>query len=245
MFGYISSFYMIILMVATAAPLFLICFVIWLVTFPFDKKLKILHQYTCFCGTFYFFMMPNWWFKLRGRKKIRRNATYMVVANHQSQVDILACLHIFFHFKFVSKAEVFRLPFYGWFMELNKYIKLRRGFVGSINQMMRDCERNLAEGNSVLLFPEGTRSLDGEIKTFKTGAFILAQKQNVPILPIVINGTKDALPKKSLKLSGIHKIHVKVLDEIPYESFANNSAEEITTRVQSMMVQELAAMRQK
>ena len=91
---------------------------------------------------------------------------------------------------------------------------------------MLQCEKTLAQGSSVYFFPEGTRSKTGLLKQFKTGAFILAHKTKSPILPIVINGTKNALPKHSINFHGRHSISVEVLDEIPYKYYSHFSVEE-------------------
>jgi 1-acyl-sn-glycerol-3-phosphate acyltransferase len=200
--------------------------IIWLLTKPFDRRLALLHQFTSFWATLYLWTMPAWSIKASGRRKINKNTTYMVVSNHQSQLDILVAFSLFFHFKWVSKAEVFKLPLIGWNMVLNGYVKIRRGDRQSVENMMRQCETAIAEGNSVFFFPEGTRSRDGRLKPFKPGAFILARKMKVPILPIAINGSKNALPKHSINFHGRHPMRIHVLDEIPYARFEHLSVEE-------------------
>jgi 1-acyl-sn-glycerol-3-phosphate acyltransferase len=86
-----------------------------------------------------------------------------------------------------------------------------------------------------MIFPEGTRSPDGRLRSFKTGAFLLAQTARLPILPIVIEGTASALPKRGFVLQGRHRIRVSVLDEIPPGSFATESPEELAARVQALI----------
>src|SRR5262249_33893275 len=117
----------------------------------------------------------------------------------------------------------------------NRYIKLRRGDRQSIEQMMTACEHAVGEGNSIMMFPEGTRSLDGRLKAFKHGAFTIAQRMRVPILPIVVEGTADALPKRGFVLQGRHAIRIRVLDAIPYARFANESAEAAAEQVRAVM----------
>jgi len=163
----------------------------------------------------------------------------MVVSNHQSQLDILVAFRLFFPFKWVSKAEVFKLPFIGWNMVLNRYIKLKRGDKESIAEMMIECEKTISKGNSVYFFPEGTRSSSGLVKEFKTGAFILAHKMKIPILPIVINGSKNALPKHSLNFHGKHRISIEVLDELPYESFKQQSVEETAQKARKIIIEHI------
>ena len=101
---------------------------------------------------------------------------------------------------------------------MNRYIKLRRGDCDSVVQMMEACEKTIGQGNSIMMFPEGTRSPTGEMRPFKPGAFELALKTRTPILPIVISGTADALPKRGFVLRGRHPIRISVLDPIPHGS---------------------------
>jgi 1-acyl-sn-glycerol-3-phosphate acyltransferase len=188
-------------------------------------------MFTSFWACLYLWIVPAWSVTTAGRHKIRRGATYIVVSNHQSQLDILVAFHLFFPFKWVSKAEVFNLPFIGWNMVLNRYIRLKRGDKESIRQMMAACEKALARGCSVFFFPEGTRSRTGQLKPFKPGAFILAHQMKLPILAVAINGTRKALPKHSLNFHGRHAFRVEVLEEIPYEQFAHLSVEDTAETV--------------
>ena len=188
-------------------------------------------MFTSFWACLYLWIVPAWSVTTAGRDKIRRDATYIVVSNHQSQLDILVAFHLFFPFKWVSKAEVFKLPFIGWNMALNRYIRLKRGDKESIRQMMAACEKALAQGCSVFFFPEGTRSKTGHMKPFKPGAFILAHQMKLPILAVAISGTQKALPKHSLNFHGRHAIRIEVLEEIPYASFAPLSVEQTAAMV--------------
>ena len=231
MLGRIYSILLLLTIALTFPGFYVMALTIWLLTVWWDKKLRILQQFTCFWGSFYTWIMPLWRIRIDGRNRIRSGATYVVVSNHQSQLDILVNFRLFFHYKIVSKAEMFRIPFMGWNMSLNRYIMLKRGDKNSVNDMMKRCEETLAEGNSVLLYPEGTRSKDGKIQKFKAGAFTLAKKMQVPILPIIITGTNEALPKYSMNTSKICHIRQRVLDEIPYDRFAHLSVEEIAELV--------------
>jgi 1-acyl-sn-glycerol-3-phosphate acyltransferase len=237
MLNRIISISFLLFLAISSVFLFILALTIWFFTVLFDRRLIILHQFSSFWASIYLWVMPAWSVSIEGRNKIKKGITYMIVSNHQSQLDILVAFRLFFHFKWVSKAEVFKLPFIGWNMALNRYIKLKRGSKGSMQKMLAECEKALSDGNSVYFFPEGTRSKTGIIKPFKPGAFILAKKMMVPILPIAINGTKNALPKHSLNFHGKHKIKVKVLDAIQYESFADLPVNEICKLVRNRIAE--------
>ncbi len=213
---------------------------LWAVTLPFDRRKVLLHRYTCFWASLYTWLNPMWSVKILGREQIRSDETYVMVANHLSLLDILVLFRLFTHYKWVSKVENFRIPCVGWNMHLNGYIQLRRGERASVMEMMRESEKALADGNSIMMFPEGTRSPTGRMRSFKLGAFELALKSGRPILPMVITGTADALPKAGFVLKGRHPIEVTVLDPIPYESFEGKSAEELAGSVRDLIAEKLA-----
>lgn len=219
--------------------LFPLAVVLWAATAWWDRRRRILHLFTCAWASLYTWINPRWPMRIDGRERIRVDRAYMMVANHQSLLDILVMFRLFVHFKWVSKIENFRVPLIGWHMSLNRYIKLRRGDRTSVEAMMRACEAALADGNSVMMFPEGTRSPDGRLRAFKTGAFLLAQRCRVPILPILVQGTALALPKRGFVLRGRHVIVLRVLDEIPYECFAETSVEALAEEVHSLFAREL------
>jgi 1-acyl-sn-glycerol-3-phosphate acyltransferase len=226
-------------LVASSVVLFPIAVSIWLLTAVFDRRLRVLHRFTCFWASLYTWLNPAWRVRVEDRHKIRRGETYVMVANHQSLLDILVLFRIFCHFKWVSKIENFRIPCVGWNMSLNRYIKLKRGDRASVARMLRECEQALAEGNSIMMFPEGTRSPDGRLRAFKTGAFAMAQSAQRPILPIVIDGTSNALPKRGFVLRGRHHIRITILDEVPYESFADEPVEVLTDRIRGLIASRL------
>ncbi len=223
----------------TSALMFCVSLILRILSAPFDRRLVAMNLLASVWASLYTWCMPLWSVKIKGRHKLDLKKNYVLVCNHQSQLDILVVYRLFFPFRWVSKAEVFHLPFIGWNMWLNGYIKLKRGDKESIRQMMDECESMLAKGISVFFFPEGTRSKTGRVAAFRPGAFILAKKMKISILPIVINGAKDALPKKSLLFHGEHKIHLKVLDEIPYNDFADKTDEETGEMVRNIMVQHI------
>jgi 1-acyl-sn-glycerol-3-phosphate acyltransferase len=221
-------------LVVTSALLFPVAVAIWALTAPFDRRLVVLHEFTCFWASLYTWVNPLWPVTIEGREKIDRRATYVMVANHLSLLDILVLFRLFRHFKWVSKVENFRIPFIGWNMRLNRYIQLKRGDRESIREMMDASERTLLAGSSIMMFPEGTRSKNGVLQPFKTGAFELALRTRLPLLPIVIEGTSDALPKRGFVLRGRHPIRISILDPIPPERFTGLDAKELTAQARTV-----------
>lgn len=229
------SWALIAYMAVTCILFYFIALAIWLVTRPFDRRLRLLHLFTCFWGYMYVWLVPMWHVTKLAREKIDRKKTYVVVSNHQSQLDILVAFGLFFHYKWVSKVEIFKLPFIGWNMILNDYVKLVRGDKESVRLMLDHCRRTLGQGNSVWIFPEGSRSKDGTLRQFKPGAFILAKELGLPILPVAISGTCHALPKKSMVMRGHNDITIQVLDEIPPAAFDGLSVEQTAEMVREVI----------
>ncbi len=218
--------------------LFPVAVLVWAVTAPFDRRKVLLHRFTCFWASLYTWFNPAWNVSIEGREKIRPRETYVMVSNHLSLVDILVLFRLFTHFKWVSKIENFRLPFIGWNMRLNRYVEIRRGERSSVLQMFRACEQTLDEGSSIMMFPEGTRSVNGKLRPFKNGAFELAIRCQKPLLVMTIQGSGDALPKRGFVLQGRHPIRVDILEEIPATALGTDP-EELANRVRTRMAAHL------
>jgi 1-acyl-sn-glycerol-3-phosphate acyltransferase len=217
-------------------PIAVLC---WGLTAPFDPRKVVLHRFSCFWAALYTWLNPAWSVQVIGREKIDPKQTYVIVANHQSLLDILVLFRLFTHFKWVSKVENFNIPFIGWNMRLNDYVELRRGDRASVAAMVRHCRKTLKSGSSIIMFPEGTRSRDGRLRSFKVGAFDIAIAAKRPLLPLVVHGTSSALPKKGLVIQGRHRIKIEVLDPIDYESFANTSGEDLANQVRALIASRL------
>jgi 1-acyl-sn-glycerol-3-phosphate acyltransferase len=243
MYFYIVSLYAWLIVLLSFFTLFPIAVLIWLLTVLFDKRLTWLHQFSSFWASTYIWTNPFWSVDIIDRKKIDPKQTYVMVCNHQSMLDIIVLYRLFAHFKWVSKKELFSIPFIGWNMRLNRYISVDRGSKMTHLKMMKSCEQNLKRGNSIMIFPEGTRSPDGEIHSFKDGAFKIALAAKMPVLPILLEGSSDLLPKHGLILRNKNKIKVKILDPIPYASFEGLSTKELSDKVREEMVKEFDKLR--
>lgn len=189
--------------------------VVFLLTVAFDRRRTALHLYSCFWAYQYVWMNPLWKVKFVGREKLPWRGAAVIVANHLSLLDVLVLYGLFRPFKWVSKAEVFKVPFIGWNMRMNDHVAVLRGNPESVREMMDHCRAHLARGTPILIFPEGTRSRDCRLQRFKDGAFKLAAEAGVPVIPLAVVGTGDALPKHGLVLREQMRGQVTVLDPIP------------------------------
>jgi 1-acyl-sn-glycerol-3-phosphate acyltransferase len=185
---------------------------------------------------------PFWKLDIKGRDKIDESMAYVAVSNHQSMLDIPLLHSLFFHFKWVSKKENLYLPLIGWNMILNRYVIIDRTSKRSTLKMMRECRNYLENGSSIMIFPEGSRSFDGKLRNFKDGAFRLALQTNLPILPIVQDGTWKAV-KGKMVINGRTTMKLRVLDPIMPHEFGDRDPGELSKKVRSVMESALNEMR--
>ena len=137
--------------------------------------------------------------KVRGLENIDTGKPGIYLSNHQSYFDIfilLACLPV--DFKFLLKQELMKIPLLGWAMKGAEYIAIDREDPRKALQSMNEAARRIKEGASVLIFPEGTRSVDGQLQPYKKGGFRLALKAGCDLVPIGIIGSCRIVSKGSL-----------------------------------------------
>lgn len=222
---------------------FPVTFIIWLISLPFDKDRNLVHLMIIYQSMLISYLIPVWKIKIQGREKAGKGQTCVIISNHQSILDILVINCLGLRFKWISKIENYKVPVLGWYLRMAKYITVDRGDKESKVKMLSESYECLKKGNSIMIFPEGTRSVDGEIGFFKRGAFQLAISAGVPILPVLIDGTGGILPKHGLKFGGYHKVAVKVLDPVPPEKFSCSDPDKLAEVFMQSMKNELNALR--
>ncbi len=122
-------------------------------------------------------------------------APIVFVSNHQSLLDIPSIISIFPHIRIIAKTELFRIPLFGRAMRRAGFLEIDRGNHKRAFRTIDEAARRVREGTTILVYAEGTRSRDTRIQPFKKGAFVLASKADVPIVPLAIRGTAERLPK--------------------------------------------------
>jgi 1-acyl-sn-glycerol-3-phosphate acyltransferase len=209
---------------------------------PFDKgryaagllwrKLAVVNQ----------MLNPLWRFHTSGLEIDDPRRPYVVVANHESFVDILLISHLPWEMKWLAKDAFFHYPLVGWLMRMAGDVRIVRGERSSADLALEQCRDRLDNKVSVMIFPEGTRSRDGELGSFKTGAFRLAIETGAPILPLAVHGTHGALRSGDWRF-GVVDAEVRVLEPIETEAMTLDDLTMLRDKVRSRIADELVMMR--
>lgn len=139
--------------------------------------------------------------RVRGTEHIPQNRSAVYIANHQSNFDIPALYAgLPFQFRWLAKKELFDVPLFGPAMRRCGYIPINRSDRRQALHSMNEAAQRISEGVSVIVFPEGTRSENGELQNFKKGGFLMALKAKAPIVPVAIKGSYQIMSKNSIRL---------------------------------------------
>lgn len=172
---------------------------------------------------------------VEGRENILKGRPQVFMANHQSGFDILIVLaNIETYFAWIAKKELFAIPVFGRALARTGSIPIdRKNFIRAMRSI-DDAARRIREGKSVMTFPEGTRSMDGQIHPFKKGVFHLALKAGVPIVPVTIVGSGEIMPKKSLR---VHPGHVTLVIDKPIDvsPYTEETLDDLLNRVHGVI----------
>jgi 1-acyl-sn-glycerol-3-phosphate acyltransferase len=211
--------------------------VLWVVTRPFDPNLWLAGQFLRAVGRGLGRCYPGWRFRVEGAWPDGAGS-YVVVANHQSLLDIVMLSGMPREMKWVAKDELFRIPWIGWLLRLTGDIAVRRGDSDSGGEAIARARAYLARGMSVMIFPEGTRSRDARLLPFKSGAFRLAIEAGVPVLPVAVWGTSAGIKKGGLAVAPCDAV-ARILPPFPTAGLTQTDAVALRDRVRAAMVQAL------
>ena len=237
------SFLFYIFVFVWSSMIYVVTFIALPLCYPFDKKRFVVHKLSKWLTDSFFGFGLVMKRKVEGLENLDPKGTYVMVLNHNSMVDILSIYNLPLVFKWVSKKEVYRIPIVGRLLLAHGDIVINRASTKEAMQLVHTRGKQwLAKGASVAIFPEGTRSKDGEIHNFKAGAFILAKDAEVPILPIVLDGT-DRVVRKGFFMNWSNRITIKILPPVSKQDVVERPIKEVMAEVYDSMVNALAEIR--
>lgn len=171
-----------------------------------------------------------------GGQNILRSKPHVLMANHQSDFDILIALaYVPGQFRWIAKKELFAIPVFGQAMRSAGYIEIDRQDHEKAMQSLDLAALRIRQGKSVMTFPEGTRSRNGEIKPFKQGTFYLAIQSGAPIVPISIVGSGEIMPKRSLRIKP-GRIKLVIDKPIETKNYTLENRQELINKVRAVII---------
>ena len=184
-----------------------------------------------------------WRIEISGMENVEAGKAYVIVSNHQSFADIplISCVPI--DAKWIGKASLFRIPIAGWMMHASGDIPVERDDTRKAAQAFLKGARTLRNGISVMMFPEGTRSRDGQLLRFNDGPFRLAIREKAPILPLLVEGSGAVLPRNTVVFTSHKRVILRVLPPISVDGLGAPATEELSNRVRGLMQAELDRLR--
>lgn len=239
-----TTFYSIIIWMVyglSFVPSLLFTTIVYLLTFWFDKNRVYSNRVMMFFGKSMVSLNPFWKVTYIGIENAYSPPKGKIaVANHQSFLDMPLLATLPFNMKWVSKKELFSLPVVGWIMKMCGHISVDRGAKNAAKSLLA-MNNPIADGEMVMIFPEGTRSREGKLKPFKKGAFYASIDNNFSILPIVVEGTYKLLPPDSWKLNMKGKLYISILKPVNPEGF--ETVEELSEYVHGLIYAELERLK--
>ncbi|MBL7127399.1 MAG: 1-acyl-sn-glycerol-3-phosphate acyltransferase [Ignavibacteria bacterium] len=169
-----------------------------------------------------------------GKELLDKKENYIFISNHQSYFDIPILMQaVPNNLRFIYRSSLTRIPIFGWGMYLSGYIPINRENPREAIKSLRKASEKIKKGISVVVFPEGTRSTDGELGVFKRGMFVLAEEANVKLVPTSITGSYKILPRNKFKISSgiVNVVFNKPIEYSKDKNFVNEIKETIKSNV--------------
>ena len=218
---------------------FVVFVLVWLFTVLFDRNRAMIHRYSRFWAKTIYRLSPWWKVKVEGLENIEKGKSYIILANHQAMLDIPLIYYVPLDFKWVSKKEVYKIPVFGWVLWMHGDVAIERGGAASAKKMITKADALLRRGVSIMMFPEGTRTKDGRVHKFMPGAFLLAKKSKVDLLPVVINGNYDAFGADGRSgLQAPHTFTVRILPSLHSSEYEDMRFDEISRKMEDTIREE-------
>lgn len=205
---------------------------------PFDKRGNLIH----YIGKLWALLniyLSGARLSIKGKDKIAKGRSYVIMSNHQSLFDIWALIgKMPLQLRWIIKSEIKRMPIFGYALDRMGHIYVDRKRPKDTVPSLRAAAEKMRNGASVVIFPEGTRSEDGRLQKFHRGGTLLADMSGVPILPVTVNGSRFVLPKGTLALMP-GKIQIVVGDSIDPGMFEHDKKDALLTAVRSAIEKNL------
>lgn len=218
---------------------FLVVCILYLITFPFDRFNTIPNKSLKGLARLMIKANPAWPVRIKGANPLKISKPTIVIANHQSFLDLPLLYLLPWTMKWVAKRSMFRIPIFGWMIYMTGQLAIDRRSMRSA-QKLDTLVEPVKRGIPAMIFPEGTRTRTGEIQKFKNGAFKLARKYNFNILPVVLKGGHEAMPPGEWRVSPRQRFVISVLD--PIDSNQYKSIVELKDVTFSLMKEELESV---
>jgi len=203
--------------------------IITIIVSPIDRKGKITHLLSKYFGGG-ILMIAGVKVEVEGIEKLDPKANYIFVSNHLSYFDIPILMKaIPNNVRFIYKDSLTKIPILGWGMYLGKYIPINRDNVREAMKSLKEAAIKILNGISVVIFPEGTRSMDGTLGEFKRGMFVLADEAKVPLVPTAILGSNAIMPRGKFQIKS-GKVKVLFSEPVDYKK-SKEFLEEIKKRI--------------
>lgn len=171
---------------------------------------------------------------VRGKENIDKNKKYIIIANHASLFDIVAITSFYPKVSWFGHERLLKVPVFGRFLKLTDYVPFKEPTVSNTRHMLEQLIEK-AKDQSVALFPEGTRTLNGKINPFYRGFIYLFRTRDIGILPLTLNGFYDLKPKNRFYIDFGSKLEVIIHKPIPKEELINKSDSEIIDKVKRVI----------
>ena len=226
MISYIKAFFISIHCIIVA--------VLTILVSPIDRKGKITHYLSKYFGGG-ILLIAGVKVETVGLEKINAEDNYIFISNHLSYFDIPILMKaIPNNVRFIYKDSLTKIPVLGWGMYLGKYIPINRDNVREAMKSLKKAAERIKNGISVVIFPEGTRSMDGTLGEFKRGIFVMADEAKVPLVPTTIIGSNSIMPRGKFQIrSG--KVKVVFSNPVEYRK-DKNLIEEIKSEISNSLI---------
>jgi 1-acyl-sn-glycerol-3-phosphate acyltransferase len=227
LYSLISVPFFAILYTYTAIGVFIVLILAWL---KMKKPIKVISQ--IWAKSVFLLMGKS--FEVQGIEKIKKNERYILVANHASLFDIVAIVSFYPGISWFGHERLLKIPVFGKILRMMDYIPFKEPNYRNTRKMI-DQLIDKSQSNTVAMFPEGTRTLNGKINTFYRGFIYIYRTRDLEILPVTLNGFFDLKPKNRNYINFGSKLSVVIHEPIKKEALADKTDNEIITTVKGII----------